>query len=49
MNINISQITEEEADYDVERVLDMKVINGTRHYLLKWIGKKILKQTYLCI
>lgn len=29
----------DDADYEVERVLDLKDINGVRHYLLKWKGK----------
>lgn len=28
-----------ECEYDVEEVLDMKIINGVRYYLLKWHGE----------
>lgn len=40
------QLNEDEADYDVERVLDEKMVNGKRHFLLKWIGKRISSKMF---
>ena len=39
-------LIESDEEYEVERILDKKIISGTVHYLVKWKGYNISESTW---
>jgi chromobox protein 5 len=42
----VSSVDSAEFEYQVEKILDDKIINGERRYLVKWEGYSIKEATW---